>query len=206
MYRIFFENRSIEISSDATQQSNPNSVTYLPQSDSDILKIHAQFTTSIQISHLLIVTPDPERAYRLICSCFREVDAAGGVVENINGKYLLILRRSLWDLPKGYQEADETSQECAIREVSEECGLSCVNIEREICTTDHTYFNNGEYIIKHTRWYKMSCANCNNPIPQTSEEIERTEWVAKEDIETYISESYASIKEVFGRLGTEAND
>ena len=200
MYRIFFENRSLEISSDAMQQSSPNTVIYLPQSDDDIPKIIRQFTASSQIIHLLIVTPDPERVYRLICSYFKEVNAAGGVVENPSGNYLLILRRSIWDLPKGHREANETSQECAIREVSEECGLSCVNIDKYICTTDHTYFDNGEHIIKHTYWYKMSCSNCNNPVPQTSEDIERTEWVAKEDIDTYISESYASIKEVFGRL------
>ena len=49
------------------------------------------------------------------CSHFREIPAGGGLVRNKEGKYLLIYRHKLWDLPKGKQEPGEDIETCALR-------------------------------------------------------------------------------------------
>jgi 8-oxo-dGTP diphosphatase len=54
------------------------------------------------------------------------IRAAGGVVVR-DGRILLVHRPKYddWSLPKGKCEDGETDQECALREVAEETGLSC---------------------------------------------------------------------------------
>src|SRR5664279_3017377 len=70
---------------------------------------------------------------------FKLVKAAGGLVKNKEGEVLLILRRGKWDLPKGKLDDGETLPECALREVTEETGLTKIDIVDEISTTYHTY-------------------------------------------------------------------
>ena len=44
---------------------------------------------------------------------YLEVNAAGGLVTNEKGEFLLIRRSGLWDLPKGHQEAGEVLEDTA---------------------------------------------------------------------------------------------
>ena len=73
---------------------------------------------------------------------YLEVNAAGGLVTNKKGEFLLIRRSGLWDLPKGHQEAGEALEDTALREVEEETGVRGLSLGRYICTTDHCYFRN----------------------------------------------------------------
>ena len=54
------------------------------------------------------------------------IRAAGGVVVR-DGRILLVHRPKYddWSLPKGKCTSGETDEECALREVAEETGLSC---------------------------------------------------------------------------------
>jgi 8-oxo-dGTP diphosphatase len=54
------------------------------------------------------------------------IRAAGGVVVR-DGRILLVHRPKYddWSLPKGKCTSGETDEECALREVTEETGLSC---------------------------------------------------------------------------------
>ena len=58
----------------------------------------------------------------------KRVLAAGGIVINRFNEVLLIYRRTMWDLPKGHIEKNETPETCALREVSEETGLKKLQI------------------------------------------------------------------------------
>ena len=70
--------------------------------------------------------PDLEELKKAFFKKFVQIQAAGGLVENENGEWLLIHRRGKWDLPKGKLEKGEKLDECAVREVEEETGLKKV--------------------------------------------------------------------------------
>ncbi|MBR5072916.1 MAG: NUDIX domain-containing protein [Bacteroidales bacterium] len=75
------------------------------------------FEASGTLGRIYIPAEDTETTYRRVCSEFKEVNAAGGLVSNRRGDYLLISRNGLWDLPKGHQEAGEDIRTTAMREV-----------------------------------------------------------------------------------------
>jgi 8-oxo-dGTP diphosphatase len=56
-----------------------------------------------------------------------EVQAAGGVVVDADGRVALVHRPEYddWTLPKGKLDAGESFEEAALREVEEETGLRC---------------------------------------------------------------------------------
>ena len=135
------------------------------------------------------------------CSHFTEVPAGGGLVRNREGKYLLIYRHNLWDLPKGKQEPDEDIASCALREVCEETGLHDLTLGKLICITHHTYKVFGVKVLKHTYWYEMTDEREEPLLPQTEEDITRAEWVEKKCLPEYLEGTYPSIVEVFVNAG-----
>ena len=42
------------------------------------------------------------------------ITAAGGLVQNNEGAFLLIFRRGFWDLPKGKLDVGESIPDCAV--------------------------------------------------------------------------------------------
>ena len=138
-----------------------------------------------------------ERKYRDICAEFKEVDAAGGLVSNGKGEYLLIRRNGLWDLPKGHREPGEEIETTALREVQEETGMMSLELRDLICVTDHCYFRDGIWHLKHTWWYDMLCTAPADLIPQREEGITEAVWVAESDLSTCLEHTFPSIVEVF---------
>ena len=132
---------------------------------------------------------------------YLEVNAAGGLVTNKKGEFLMIRRSGLWDLPKGHQEPGEALEETALREVEEETGLHGLSLGRYIRTTDHCYFRNEKWHLKHTWWYAMTCTGCEECTPQTEEGITEIVWVAKQDLPKYLQQTYPTIIEVFRNAG-----
>ena len=126
-----------------------------------------------------------------------QVNAGGGLVSNRRGDYLLIRRNDLWDLPKGHQEAGETIQTCALREVEEETGVEGLILRDLICVTDHCYRRNGIWHLKHTWWFDMLYNNPTDLTPQKEEDITKAVWVAKSSLPPYLHNTYPSIAEVF---------
>ena len=51
-----------------------------------------------------VVTPDPGAAFGAFAAEFALIEAAGGVVVNDCGQWLMIRRNGRWDLPKGHLE------------------------------------------------------------------------------------------------------
>lgn len=142
-----------------------------------------------------------DASFAEFCSHFTEVNAGGGLVRNKEGRYLLIYRHELWDLPKGKQEPDEDIETCALREVTEETGLHELQLGPRICITHHCYQLFGQKIIKHTYWYEMSDDRDEPLLPQLEEDISRAEWVEKERLPEYLEGTYPSIVEVFVNAG-----
>ncbi|TVQ65772.1 MAG: NUDIX hydrolase [Balneolaceae bacterium] len=108
----------------------------------------------------------------------KRISAGGGVIIRLQGgrrEVLLILRRGLWDLPKGKIEANESPEEGALREVEEETGCGGLSITGPLGTTMHDYEEHGEQVTKKTWWYAMESGRPDLK-PQLEEEIEALEW------------------------------
>lgn len=140
-------------------------------------------------------------AFDEFCRKFQQINAGGGLVRNNEGRYLLIYRHNIWDLPKGKQEPDEAIEECALREVREETGLNELVRGRLILVTHHTYRAFGLSCLKHTYWYEMQYEGTGNPVPQEEEDITSVEWVSAQELPERLEGTYPSIRDVFTAEG-----
>lgn len=198
MHKIYFDRRTIIICRpEEATLSDPNAVEFHFKQPSDISALVEMFEISSTLEKIYIPSAEPEACYRKICGEFREVNAAGGLVENRRGDYLLIKRDGLWDLPKGHQEAGEDIKVTALREVQEETGVDDLSLGDLICVTDHCYKRNGIWHLKHTWWYRMYYLKPLDLTPQTEEDITKAAWVAKSSLPPFLKNTYPSIKEVF---------
>lgn len=143
----------------------------------------------------VLIHADIQEALRLFKEQFKVVPAAGGLVKTKNDEILLIFRRGKWDLPKGKQDAEEDLETCAVREVEEETGLKSVKIAKPLTITYHSYYEGENHILKESHWYMMT-AQAGDLKPQTEEDIEKCEWVKKENLATYMSNMHANIIDV----------
>lgn len=132
---------------------------------------------------------------------YLEVNAGGGLVTNSKGEYLLIRRSGLWDLPKGHQDPGEPIEVTAVREVEEETGLHGLVLGNFIRVTDHTYFRDGQWYLKHTWWYSMRCTCECTLKPQTEEDITEVRWVSGSEIREFLQHTYPTIVDVFRSIG-----
>lgn len=198
MYKIYFETRCLAICSpDEQALSDPNSVEFHLGENSDIHSLVGMFEASRTLARIYIPDNDPDAAYKRICSEFKEVNAAGGLVSNRRNDYLLIRRNGLWDLPKGHQENGEDIRITAMREVQEETGVKELELRDLICVTDHCYKRDGIWHLKHTWWYDMLYTNPVDLTPQREEDISQAAWVAKSSLPPFLKNTYPSIQEVF---------
>lgn len=198
MRRIYFEKRCMVICPpDVAALSDPNSVEFHLGDRLDIHALVGMFEASATLSRIYIPTVDEDATYRRICAEFKEVNAAGGLVSNRRGDYLLIRRDGMWDLPKGHQDPGEEIQTTAIREVREETGLTDIERRELICITDHCYRRNGIWHLKHTWWYDMLYTRHVELTPQREEDITTAAWVARSSLPQYLKNTYPSIAEVF---------
>lgn len=198
MHKIYFDRRTIIICRpEEATLSDPNAVEFHFKQPSDISALVEMFELSSTLEKIYIPSAEPEDCYKKICGEFREVNAAGGLVENRRGDYLLIKRDGLWDLPKGHQEAGEDIKVTALREVQEETGVDDLSLGDLICVTDHCYKRNGIWHLKHTWWYRMYYLKPLDLTPQIEEDITKAAWVAKSSLPPFLKNTYPSIKEVF---------
>ena len=198
MHKIYFEKRCIIICPPHEQAlSDPNAIIYNIGTNVDIHLLVGIFETSDTLQRVYIPTEDVEDTYRRICSEFLEVNAAGGLVSNKRGDFLLIRRNGMWDLPKGHQDPGEDISTTALREVREETGIDQLESRGLICITDHCYRRNDIWHLKHTWWYDMLYTDPTDLTPQTEEDISKAAWVAKSSLPPYLLNTYPSILEVF---------
>ena len=111
-----------------------------------------------------VVTPDPGAAFGAFAAEFALIEAAGGVVVNDCGQWLMIRRNGRWDLPKGHLECGERIEECAAREIEEETGVRA-GVVRPLCDTLHAYYfpKTERWELKRTHWYELHTASCDRP-------------------------------------------
>lgn len=203
MKTIFFNQRAMILCREGEQaEKDPEAVIVIDSGDDTILANAVNtIDTGSGIRRLYVLCDNPELTYERLRKLFTEVDAAGGLICNDLGEFLLIFRNGMWDLPKGKREKGESTAENAVREVMEECGIPAPELGELICVTDHTYHRGGQFVLKHTYWYSMSVRSDVVTKPQTEEGITQTAWVPAGKIGEYAGQTYPSINEVFEKAG-----
>lgn len=176
---------------DGYERYNLSSVDQLP----DITKLLQNLQNNNSVA---LIYHDPHKIFEILSAQMRLASAAGGVVSNSEGDVLMIFRNGRWDLPKGHIESGEQPEECAVREVEEECGVSELTITGKLTTTYHIYPLHGEFILKEVFWYSMRSEPASELlIPQVEEGITSAEWVKLSDVGEKLKNSYYTIVDVF---------
>ena len=147
--------------------------------------------------YLNIFSEEIEQIWDDFMALHHILPAAGGLVKNKEGAWLLIFRNGKWDLPKGKVEEGEAINLAALREVEEECGIGQLKIEKALQNTFHVYELKGQKILKPTYWFKMSSADENALVPQIEEGITAARWMNWQEINDIVfKNTYPLIKEV----------
>jgi 8-oxo-dGTP pyrophosphatase MutT (NUDIX family) len=79
-------------------------------------------------------------------------------------------------------EKGEKAEECALREVNEECGIRGHAIVRPLEPSYHTYTWEGISYLKKTNWFLMKFDGEMTFIPQTEEGITSGLWLFPDEI------------------------
>lgn len=127
----------------------------------------------------------------------REETSAGGVVFRMaeGAPLYLLIRDSYknWGFPKGHLETGEQPDAAALREVSEETGLSDLSLRGLIDTIDWHFRFRGRLIHKICHFYLMETAETSTS-PQRAEGITACRWLRFHEAEELIS--YANARDV----------
>jgi 8-oxo-dGTP pyrophosphatase MutT (NUDIX family) len=123
--------------------------------------------------------------------------SAGGVVtRRIEGRVHFLLIRDPYGklgLPKGHVEDGETAEDAALREVSEETGLTGVVVGPSLGMTDWYFRFEGRLIHKYCRYFLMG-SRFGDPVPERSEGITECRWLPVD--EAIAAVAYDNAREV----------
>ena len=197
MYKVFYNQKPINFTSDLSKNSLVNPLFFLKYANSKSI-IKALKNKKVEGVNLYYSKEDKIEKY--FFKIFPIVEAAGGLVEHKNGRYLFIYRNNKWDLPKGKIDKKETIIDAAIREVIEETGVSDLIAIKPLTITFHVYKANKKYKLKKTHWYLMKSSYNSILVPQIEEKITRAEWKTKEEVPQLLKNAYKNIKFVFDSI------
>ncbi|RPI41215.1 MAG: NUDIX domain-containing protein, partial [Bacteroidetes bacterium] len=156
MYKVFFKDRTVYFGDNFSRAFIRNKGLFYRFSNfQELHELVDVFFDLKQIRNLYIFHDDILMVLDQFKSCFRMIEAGGGLVKNEKGEFLVIERNGLWDLPKGKLDKGEDFESAALREVEEETGLRVMSND-PITATYHTYQLSGERILKKTRWFEMT--------------------------------------------------
>ena len=197
MYKVFFNQKPLILTSKILESSDSNPLIHIKfSSKNQILKaVKAKKTESVYIYHKNI-----KKLWEIFTKKFPIIDAAGGLVERSDDKFLFIYRNNKWDLPKGGVEKKELIIEAAQREVKEETGLADLIVINKIGETYHIFNNGKNFRLKRTYWFKMKSDYQGELFPQEEEGITSVEWINKKRIPEIFKNSYENIKEIVNEV------
>jgi 8-oxo-dGTP pyrophosphatase MutT (NUDIX family) len=197
MYKVFFKDRTVFFKDDFPETFRTmNGLFYKYESAENLAEIIAAFFKLKRINTLFLFHHDLQVLRNEFASFFRIIKAAGGVVKNSNGDFLVIRRNGVWDLPKGKTEKGESSSETAIREVSEECGINSLELDGFLLKTYHAYILDGKAILKETEWFNMKVKGDVATTPQEKENITEVKWFGPDSVSVIKLNTYPLILEV----------
>ncbi|OEJ99072.1 NUDIX hydrolase [Flavivirga aquatica] len=191
MYKVFVGDKPIILTTVVEKESNFKN--YLLKTV-NIKKVIRKLNTKTSLAEVRLIHKKEEKLIKKFLKKLPNVVAGGGKVYNDNGDILFIYRNDKWDLPKGKTERKETIEETAIREVTEETGVTGLQITKPLETTYHIFKRNGRYKIKITYWFEMKTSFKGDLHAQEEEGITKVEWLNSEEVAKALDNSYANIK------------
>jgi len=197
MYKVFFNESFIRFTHKSVQDKNPDSNIIPYQNFYQIQNWLADAEKSAKPINTVLLHPKPELIWQDFKVLFKKVEAAGGLVQNKNDEFLFIYKKGKWDLPKGKIDKGEEPCDTAIREVSEETGLTNIKIIHDIINTYHIYKHKDKLMLKKTYWFLIKNKGSDDLTLQTEEHIENACWLDINNLSTVLDNSYGSIVDVF---------
>ena len=164
--------------------------------DIQVLEIVRQILQH-KVDGVYLLCDNLEQCWQNFQSKFKIQEAAGGKVLNLKNEVLFIYRFDKWDLPKGKLEKGESIEECAIREVEEECGITQLKITNQLQTTYHIFERKGTIILKITYWFLMDTTFAGSLTPQIEEGIEQVCFKGVEESIEALNNTYENIQLLF---------
>jgi ADP-ribose pyrophosphatase YjhB (NUDIX family) len=196
-YIVFLNDRAVTICQDIKIPAKGSNEMILDFTDkSSLSEAYKRFYRDAECLNLTIKTAGNfAEACEAFNSMFNRIEAAGGIVRNQKQEYLFIKRLGVWDLPKGKLHKKEPVHEGALREVTEETGLTGLSVIKQLPSTFHIYTDRkGNEVLKETFWFEMSCRNDQQLVPQTEEDITEARWFSAEYLNIPLQNTYASLR------------
>ena len=192
--KVYYNSKFILLTSDNIQPSDNQLIVQTEKLSGDLLNEGIKnFLQQNDGPNLILIGKNVDYLFGELKKQFVHIEAAGGLIKQ-NQNYLFIYRLQKWDLPKGKLDKGETPEQAAIRECEEECGISQLEIINQLPSTYHIYYYKNKYALKTTYWYLMSSKHTEKLVPQTSENIEKVEWLDEATIKnTVVKNTYPSV-------------
>ncbi len=195
MYKVHFENRFIVITPEPDRLQKYG-LFHKFNDTKELYKLINDFQSDPKIASINIYGPDIKHIWKIFRIYFTEVGAAGGLVRHSSGRFLFIEKKGKLDLPKGHIETGEEAEACAIREVSEECGIKGHSIVKPLEPSYHTYTWEGISYLKKTSWFLMKYEGPMVTEPQIKEGITKVEWLLPEEISRIKGTAWLSLMDM----------
>ena len=191
MYKVFYNQKPLFFTTDLTNNSDETPLLFIKYASALVIvkALRNKNTKAVYLYH-----PKEEKLEKHFLKHFPVIEAAGGLVEHTDGRYLFIYRNDKWDLPKGKIEKNEVIIDAAIREVIEETGVGDLMATKPLNTTYHVFNTKGKFKLKKTYWFLMK-SNYDGPlVPQEEENIQAAVWRSKADFPLLMKNAYENIK------------
>jgi 8-oxo-dGTP pyrophosphatase MutT (NUDIX family) len=195
MYKVHFENRFIVLSPEPDRLQKYG-LFHKFNDTNELYKIISEFQSEKNLQSINIYSTNIKHLWKIFRIYFTEVGAAGGLVMHTSGRFLFIEKKGKLDLPKGHIETGEEPEECALREVREECGISGQTIVKTLTPSYHTYSWEGISYLKKTSWFLMKYDGEMVIEPQTDEGITKVEWLLPDELNKIKSSAWLSLMDL----------
>lgn len=190
MYTVFVGNKPIVLTTVVEKENNFKNYLLITV---NVAKVIRKLNTT-SLKEVRLIHKNEKKLIKKFLKKLPNVIAGGGKVYNEEGEILFIYRNDKWDLPKGKAERNESIEETAIREVTEETGVNGLKITKPLDITYHIFKRNGRYKIKITYWFEMKTSFKGNLYAQEDEGITKVAWLNHDQANEALENSYANIK------------
>ncbi len=191
MYKVFYNQKPINFTTVLGKNTKNTPLFFIKYANANSITKALKDKT---VTEVYLYHSNPDKFDKHFFRIFPSVQAAGGLVQHHDGRFLFIYRNNKWDLPKGKIEKNETLIKAAKREVSEETGVTDLEVKRPLPITYHIYNANGKFKVKKTYWFFMTSKFNGSLLPQFEENIKMAVWKGINEIPKLMENAYENIK------------